>query len=266
MELGLKGKVAVVTGSSKGIGYSIASALAHEGCQVVISARSKDDLEKAAAAMQGAGGNVHSIVADVNKPDDIKRLIDETVKKFGTIHILVNNAGGIGRFAPFEDLTDEEWMALFQLNLLSAVRACRAALPWMQKQKWGRIINISSESGTQPDALMPHYNASKAALNNLTKSLSKAYGKDNVLVNTVSPAFIRTPLVEEMLAEQARLHGLSIELAERNFLAENRPNIVLGRAGQSDETAGIVVFLASEQSSFITGANYRVDGGSVASI
>ena len=266
MELGLKGKVAVVTGSSKGIGYSIASALAHEGCQVVISARSKDDLEKAAAAMQGAGGNVHSIVADVNKPDDIKRLIDETVKKFGTIHILVNNAGGIGRFAPFEDLTDEEWMALFQLNLLSAVRACRAALPWMQKQKWGRIINISSESGTQPDALMPHYNASKAALNNLTKSLSKAYGKDNVLVNTVSPAFIRTPLVEEMLAEQARLHGLSIELAERNFLEENRPNIVLGRAGRSDETAGIVVFLASEQSSFITGANYRVDGGSVASI
>jgi 3-oxoacyl-[acyl-carrier protein] reductase len=266
MELGLKGKVAVVTGSSKGIGYSIASALAHEGCQVVISARSKDDLEKAAAAMQGAGGNVHSIVADVNKPDDIKRLIDETVKKFGTIHILVNNAGGIGRFAPFEDLTDEEWMALSQLNLLSAVRACRAALPWMQKQKWGRIINISSESGTQPDALMPHYNASKAALNNLTKSLSKAYGKDNILVNTVSPAFIRTPLVEEMLAEQARLHGLSVELAERNFLAENRPNIVLGRAGKSDETAGIVVLLASEQSSFITGANYRVDGGSVASI
>jgi 3-oxoacyl-[acyl-carrier protein] reductase len=266
MELGLKGKVAVVTGSSKGIGYSIASALAREGCQVVISARRKDDLEKAAAAMQGANGNVHSVVADVNKADDIKRLIDETVKKFGTIHILVNNAGGIGRFAAFEDLSDEEWMALFQLNLLSAVRACRAALPWMQKQKWGRIINISSESGTQPDALMPHYNASKAALNNLTKSLSKAYGKDNILVNTVSPAFIRTPLVEEMLAEQARLHGLSIELAERNFLAENRPNIVLGRAGRSDETAGIVVFLASEQSSFITGANYRVDGGSVASI
>jgi 3-oxoacyl-[acyl-carrier protein] reductase len=266
MELGLKGKVAVVTGSSKGIGYSIASALAREGCQVVISARRKDDLEKAAAAIRGANGNVHSIVADVNKPDDIKRLIDESAKKFGTIHILVNNAGGIGRFAAFEDLTDEEWMALFQLNLLSAVRACRAALPWMQKQKWGRIINISSESGTQPDALMPHYNASKAALNNLTKSLSKAYGRDNILVNTISPAFIRTPLVEEMLAEQARLHGLSIELAERNFLEENRPNIVLGRAGRSDETAGIVVFLASEQSSFITGANYRVDGGSVASI
>jgi NAD(P)-dependent dehydrogenase (short-subunit alcohol dehydrogenase family) len=266
MDLGLNGKVAVVTGSSKGIGYSIASALAREGCQVVISARSKVELEKAAAEMQGAKGKVLSIVADVNKPDDINRLIDETVKKFGTIHILVNNAGGIGRFGAFDDLSDDEWLAIFQLNVLSAVRACRAALPWMQKQKWGRIINISSESGTQPDAFMPHYNASKAALNNLTKSLSKAYGKDNILVNTVSPAFIRTPLVQEMLEAQARLHGLSVELAERNFLEENRPNIVLGRAGLSDETAGIVVFLASDQASFITGANYRVDGGSVASI
>jgi NAD(P)-dependent dehydrogenase (short-subunit alcohol dehydrogenase family) len=266
MDLGLKGKVAVVTGSSKGIGYSIASALAREGCQVVISARRKEELQKAAAEIQSANGKVHSIVADATKSDDVKRLIDETAKKFGTIHILVNNAGGIGRFAAFEDLTDDEWIEILQLNVLSAVRACRAALPWMQKQKWGRIINISSESGTQPDALMPHYNASKAALNNLTKSLSKAYGKDGILVNTVSPAFIRTPLVQEMLEELARLHGLSVELAERNFLEENRPNIVLGRAGQSDETAGIVVFLASEQSSFITGANYRVDGGSVASI
>jgi 3-oxoacyl-[acyl-carrier protein] reductase len=266
MELGLTDKVAVVTGSSKGIGYSIASALAKEGCQVVISARRKKELDAAAAGIQGANGKVHSIVTDVTKAGDVNRLIEETVKKFGAMHILVNNAGGIGRFGAFDDLTDEEWIAIFELNVLSAVRACRAALPWMQKQKWGRIINISSESGTQPDALMPHYNASKAALNNLTKSLSKAYGKDNILVNTVSPAFIRTPLVEEMLAEQARLHGLSVELAERNFLEENRPNIVLGRAGRSDETAGIVVFLASEQASFITGANYRVDGGSVASI
>jgi 3-oxoacyl-[acyl-carrier protein] reductase len=102
MDLGLKGKVAVVTGSSKGIGYSIASALAHEGCQVVISARNREELEKAAAGLQRANGKVHSIVADVTKADDVKRLIDETVKKFGTVHILVNNAGGIGRFAAFD--------------------------------------------------------------------------------------------------------------------------------------------------------------------
>jgi 3-oxoacyl-[acyl-carrier protein] reductase len=146
------------------------------------------------------------------------------------------------------------------------VRITRAALPHMQKQKWGRVINISSESGTQPDPMMPHYNASKAALNNLTKSLSKAYGKDGILVNTVSPAFIRTPLVDEMLGRQAKASGITVDEAERNFLRELRPNIVLGRAGKSDETAGIVVFLASEQATFITGSNFRVDGGSVASI
>jgi 3-oxoacyl-[acyl-carrier protein] reductase len=266
MELGLKGKVAIVTGSSKGIGRSIAMALAREGCQVIVSARGADDLKKVVAEIHKANGMAQSVVADVAKPDDVKRLAAETIKRFGTVHILVNNAGGIGRFAAFEDLTDDEWIEIFNLNVLSAVRMTRAVLPSMQKQKWGRIINISSESGTQPDALMPHYNASKAALNSLTKSLSKACGKDNILVNTVSPAFIRTPLVEEMLTDLARAHGLSVELAERNFLSENRPNIVLGRAGEPDETAGIVVFLASDAASFITGSNYRVDGGSVASI
>ena len=113
---------------------------------------------------------------------------------------------------------------------------------------------------------MPHYNASKAALNSLTKSLSKAYGKDGILVNTVSPAFIRTPLVDQMLEGQAKARGIGVDEAEKAFLREFRPNIVLGRAGLSDETAGVVVFLASEQASFITGSNYRVDGGSVASL
>src|SRR5271154_5371286 len=266
MELGLKGKVAVVTGSSKGIGRSIAEALAREGVQVVINSRNATELAATASEMRIGGATVHAVASDVTDAEGATRPIDEAVRRFGALHILVNNAGGAGRFGSFADLTDEEWLGVYNLNVLSAVRATRAALPHMQEQKWGRIINISSESGVQPDPMMPHYNASKSALNSLTKSLSKAYGKDGILVNTVSPAFIRTPLVEEMLAEQARLHGLSVELAERNFLAENRPNIVLGRAGRSDETAGIVVFLASEQSSFITGANYRVDGGSVASI
>jgi 3-oxoacyl-[acyl-carrier protein] reductase len=188
------------------------------------------------------------------------------VRRFGTVHILVNNAGGVGRFGSFDDLTDDEWMGAFSLNVLSAVRATRAALPYMQKQKWGRIINISSESGVQPDPVMPHYNASKSALNSLTKSLSKAYGKDGILVNTVSPAFIRTPLLDGMLAEQARTRGITIDEAEKALLREFRPNILLGRAGRPDETAGICVFLASEQASFITGSNYRVDGGSVASL
>lgn len=266
MELGLKDKVVLVTGSSKGIGRSIATAFARVGCNVVINGRHAEELDATAAEIRKAGGTVHTVVADVMQAEGARGTVDATVQRFGTIHVLVNNAGGIGRFGSFAELTDQEWIDIFNLNVMSAVRITRAALPHMQKQKWGRVINISSESGTQPDPMMPHYNASKAALNNLTKSLSKAYGKDGILVNTVSPAFIRTPLVDEMLGRQAKASGITVDEAERNFLKELRPNIVLGRAGKSHETAGIVVFLASEQATFITGSNFRVDGGSVASI
>jgi NAD(P)-dependent dehydrogenase (short-subunit alcohol dehydrogenase family) len=267
MELGLKGKVAVVTGSSKGIGRSIAEAFAREGVQVVINSRNAKEVEAAAAEMrQSTGATVHAVASDVMTAEGARRPVEEAVKKFGTVHILVNNAGGTGRFGTFDELTDEEWMDTFKLNVLSAVRATRAALPPMQKQKWGRIINISSESGVQPDPIMPHYNASKSAVNSLTKSLSKAYGKDNILINTVSPAFIRTPLVDGFLAQAAKDRGVSIDEAEQIMLREFRPNILLGRAGRPEEMAGICVFLASEQATFITGSNYRVDGGSVASL
>ncbi len=266
MDLGLRGKIVLVTGSSKGIGRSIALAFAREGCQVAINGRHTRELEQAASEIRAAGGTVHAIPADVTEAEGARHSVEETVRRFGTIHVLVNNAGGIGRFAPFEELTDDEWLDVFKLNVLSAVRVTRAALPHMQKQKWGRIINISSESGTQPDPVMPHYNASKSALNSLTKSLSKAYGKDGVLINTVSPAFIRTPLVEEMFTQQSEARGVTVDQVEQLLLREFRPNIVLGRAGKPDETAGVVVFLASEQASFITGSNYRVDGGSVASL
>jgi 3-oxoacyl-[acyl-carrier protein] reductase len=266
MELGLKGKVVLVTGSSEGIGRSIALAFAREGCRVVMNGRNQKSLDAAASELRASGAEVHRVVADVAKPGGSEELVQQTVAHFGAIHVLVNNAGGIGRFAAFAELTDQEWLDVLALNLMSAVRACRAALPHMQRQKWGRIINISSESGVQPDPFMPHYNASKAALNSLTKSLSKAYGRDGILVNTVSPAFIRTPLVDEMLGRQAREKSITVDEAERAFLRELRPNIVLGRAGRPDETAGICVFLASDQASFITGSNYRVDGGSVASV
>ena len=189
------------------------------------------------------------------------------MKRFGTIHVLVNNAGGVQAFASFNDhLTDDDWLAVLNLNLMSAVRSTRAVLPYMQQQKWGRIINISSESGTQPDAFMPHYNASKAAINNLTKSLSKAYGTDGILVNTVSPAFIMTPLVAEMMATVARERGVTPQEAHAQFLANNRPHIELRRPGRIEEVAAAAVFLASERASFITGTNLRVDGGSVASL
>lgn len=265
MDFHLKDKAALITGASKGIGKAIAVTLAREGCRVGISARGESALRETAEEIRAGGGTVHAISADVTHAEDATRLVQETADRFGTIHILVNNAGGIGSFSSFDSLSDQDWWDVLNLNVLSTVRVTRAVLPYMQKQRWGRIINIASESGIQPDPLMPHYNASKAALINLTKSLSKAYGKDGILVNTVSPAFIRTPLVNDMLAERAKAKGATVEQAEMDFLREYRPNIVLGRAGTSEETAAVVAFLASEAASFITGSNYRVDGGSVAS-
>ncbi|HSY14212.1 MAG TPA: SDR family oxidoreductase [Verrucomicrobiae bacterium] len=267
MDLGLKGKVVLVTGASRGIGRAIAEAFATEGAHVAIAARNAQEVQAVAAEIaRQTKATVEGFATDVMQADQIKELVDHAAKRFGTIHILVNNAGGVGAFAPFEQLTDDDWLEILNLNVLSAVRATRAALPFMQKQKWGRIINISSESGTQPDAFMPHYNASKAALNNLTKSLSKAYAQDGILVNTVSPAFIMTPLVANMLKKMASEQGVSPEQVTSQFLANNRPHIELKRPGTSEEVAGAVLFLASEQASFITGTNLRVDGGSVASL
>jgi NAD(P)-dependent dehydrogenase (short-subunit alcohol dehydrogenase family) len=268
MDLGLGGKVAVVTGSSKGIGKAVAVELAREGCRVVFSARGEKDLERVVEDVRriGGTGDVLAVAADVTDASEVERLVGETVSRFGTVDILVNNAGGIGRRMPFHELSDEEWFEVLDLNLVSAVRLTRAVLPYMREQRWGRIINIASEAGSQPDVLKPHYNASKAALINLTKSLSKAYGEYGILVNAVSPATTLTPAVEGLIAEEAERKSIAPEEGEAAFVRDNKPNIVAGRLGRPEETAWVVAFLASERASFITGANYRVDSGSVASI
>lgn len=266
MNYGLDEKVALVSGSSKGLGNAIAASLAAEGCRVVITARDEKQLNNTAEAISRAGGRVLAVTGNATQAADVERVVAETVSHFGGLDILVNNVGGIGSFAPFHQLTDEDWLHVLHLNLLSAVRFTRAALPHMQRRHWGRIINIASESGIQPDAEMPHYNASKGALLVLTKSLSKAYAADNILVNSVSPAFIRTPLVMEMMRKAADNEGISVQEAIDAFLRQKRPHIELKRPGEVAEVAAVVTFLASEAASFVTGANYRVDGGSVASV
>jgi 3-oxoacyl-[acyl-carrier protein] reductase len=266
MKLGLKEKVVLVTGASKGIGKAIAAAFAAEGSRVVLNARNQQELEQAAQEIRQSGGSALALAADVTSASEVQRLAQQAVELLGTVHVLVNNAGGAGGFAQFEELSDEDWITVFNLNVLSTVHMTRALLPYMQQQKWGRIINMASESGIQPDPFMPHYNAAKAAVINLTKSLSKAYARDGILVNTVSPAFIQTPLVEQLLAAQAQEQGVTPQKAEQAFLRQNRPHIELGRPGTPEEVASAVVFLASEAASFITGANLRVDGGSVASV
>jgi NAD(P)-dependent dehydrogenase (short-subunit alcohol dehydrogenase family) len=266
MNLALKEKVVLVTGASKGIGKAIAEAFAAEGSSVALNARNSQDLEEVVTNLQRNGAKALAAPADVTNQQAVQEMVERIASRFGTIDVLVNNAGGIGSFASFEELTDADWQSLFDLNVFSVVRVTRAVLPYMRRQKHGRIINISSESGIQPDPEMPHYNASKAAIINLSKSMSKAFAKDGILVNTVSPAFIRTPLVDEMLASQAKAMGIEVAEAEARFLALKRPHIELHRAGRPEEVAPACVFLASQAASFITGTNVRVDGGSIASI
>lgn len=266
MDLNLKGKVAIVTGGSKGIGKGIAESLAAEGCNLSICARHKDELDQTARELEEHGVDVLAVKADLTKEKDIQKVVDETLDEFGTVDILVNNAGTVGKPGTIDEVSVQEWRELFELNLFAVVSITKKVLPIMQEQGWGRIINISSENGTQPYPDMIHYSASKGALDNFSKGLSKQYAEDGILVNTVSPAFIETPLVNEMMQQAAGEQGITKEQAVQQFLQNNRPHIELGRPGKIEEVGPIVAFLASEKASFINGSDYRVDGGSVASV
>ncbi|PRY13666.1 NAD(P)-dependent dehydrogenase (short-subunit alcohol dehydrogenase family) [Pontibacter ummariensis] len=267
MKIDLKDKVALVTGGSKGIGRGAAEALAAAGATVVICARNKEELQATAKEIaESTGSKVIAVPADVAKQEDVDRLVQRIKQEAGEVDILVNNAGTVGAMGDFEDIDPDAYLSLYDLNVVSMVRLIQAVLPAMKSSKWGRIINISSENGLQPYPDMIPYDLTKAAIINLSKGVSKALGKYNILVNTVSPAFITTPLVENMMQEQAEKSGTSKEKAVQNFLKKNRPDIVLERPGTIAEVGAAVVFLASEQASFITGTNLRVDGGSVASI
>jgi len=267
MTISLSGKTALVTGGSKGIGAAAALALSESRAKVAICARSAEELRRTAADIETRTGHrVVAIAADVSLQADVDRLILEAEAALGGIDILVNNAGGVGQIGPFEEIPADLYTALYAVNVVSMVRMVKAVLPVMKAKKWGRIINISSENGLQPDPDMTPYNLTKAAIINFSKSLSKSLGEHNILVNTVSPAFIYTPLVKEMLnGIAAREHVAPQEALER-FLADKRPHIELKRAGSIEEVGSAIVFLASDAASFITGTNLRVDGGSVASI
>ncbi len=266
MDLALNDKTALVTGGSKGIGYGCAEALAAEGCDLSICARHRGELESAAGALRDYGVQVTPVTADLTVDDAIEALVTKTLDAFGTIDILVNNAGTVGEPGGLADNTTQDWRDLFELNLFAVVSLTRQVVPYMQEQGWGRIINISSENGTQPYPDMMAYSASKGALNNFGKALSKEVAEDGILVNTVSPAFIETPLVNEMMEAAAEEQGQTVEATVQQFLDEQRPHIEVGRPGHIEEVGRLVAFLASNHASFINGADYRVDGGSVAAM
>jgi 3-oxoacyl-[acyl-carrier protein] reductase len=265
MDLKLNGRVALITAGSKGIGFAIAEQLLAEGASVAVSGRDGTRLEQVRSELS-QHGSVATVIADVRHRDQVEAMVASAAEQLGPIDILVNNAGGVSNFGGYDDLSADDWREAFELNLMSAVDASRAVIDSMRERGWGRIINIASENAVQPDVFFPHYSTQKAGLLSMTKSLSIVLAGTGIRVNAVSPAFIRTPLIDEVLAGIAAEESIDLKQAEQLFLDRERPRITAGRAGRPIEVARVVAFLSSEAASYINGSNVRVDAGSVATI
>ncbi len=260
MDLGIANKVAVVAASSRGLGKAVALSLAREGVRVVICSRNSDALKAAEADIRAAvsEAEVYAVTADLTNASDIERLVEMTVDRHDTVHILVNNAGGPPA-GYFEDLTDESWQQGFDLTLMSSVRLTKAVLPYMQKQKWGRIVNITSISVRQPIEELLLSSSLRLSIVGWAKTLSNQVASQGILVNNVCPGWTRTDRVVEIINARAAAQKADREKIEAGITA----GIPMQRLGKPEELASLVTFLASEQASYITGTSIQVDGGAV---
>ena len=257
MDLGLRDRVCVVTGSTGGIGLATARLLAAEGARVAVAGR---DSVRVESARQTAGAAL-AVVADLSKPGAAESVIGEATTALGEIDCLVNNVG-IAYQASFDELTDEQWDEMWQLNLMSAVRATRAALPGMRERGAGTIVNVSSTAAKRPSTGMPDYSVMKAALLSFSRLVADLYAKDGIRCNAITPGPTATGawLGEGGLADQqAQRSGKSREDVLES-VAAGRP---LGRLAEPDEIASVIAFLCSERASYVTGAAWSADGGTV---
>jgi 3-oxoacyl-[acyl-carrier protein] reductase len=262
MDLNLKGKCAIVCAASKGLGRATAMALAREGAAVVVSARGRETLDSTAHDIRAAtGAVVHPIVADVSRAEDVERLIADGATRLGGIDILVTNTGGPPS-APFEALSDEEWIVAIESLLLSVVRLSRAVLPHMRRRGGGRIVHVTSISVKQPIEGLVLSNAIRGAVAGLSKTLALELAGDNILVNCVAPGYTRTDRVIELAEATAMREGTSAEAVQQRTEAK----IPLGRMGTPDEFGAAVAFLASAGGDYVTGATLQVDGGFTRSV
>jgi 3-hydroxybutyrate dehydrogenase/3-oxoacyl-[acyl-carrier protein] reductase len=255
----LEGKVATITGGTRGIGRGIADAFLAEGANVVVNGRNPDKGAQAQKEM-GGGDNVTFIAGDVTQQADVERLIDETVGRYGRIDILVNNAGGGSDFAPCVDLTDEAWNLGITWNLHATFWGMRRALRSMIPQQWGRIINISSVEGKHGKPAMSPYVAAKHAINGLTKSVAKEVGTLGITVNALCPGLIITDIVRENGPQTAEAMGLTFDEMVDLFAQES----AIKRTNTVEEVAAMAVLLASDVGAGITGAMLSIDGGTAA--
>jgi len=260
MDLGLKGKSVIVMAASKGLGKATAEQFAKEGANVVVSSRNEEDLKVVVAEIteSTSNDNVKYKTCDVTNPNDIKELVQFAADKYGTVDVLVNNAGGPPA-GGFENFDDAAWQNAFELNLLSFVRAIREVLPYMQKQKSGHIINFTSSSIKQTLDNLILSNTFRAGVVGLAKSLSQELAKDNILINTIGPGRIDTERVRHLDSIRADKLGVSYE----EIKSSTEASIPMGRYGLPEEFAKQAVFLCSSANTYVTGQTLLVDGGLV---
>ncbi|MEM2911759.1 MAG: SDR family oxidoreductase [Candidatus Bathyarchaeia archaeon] len=262
MDLGLKDRVAIVTGSSQGIGKAIAYGLAQEGAKVTICARNEEALKKTAEEIRSlTKAEVLPVKADLSKKESIKDMVKTAVQKFGKVDILVNNTGGPPS-ALFMETSEEDWRETVNSLLMSVVNCCMEVIPHMKRNRWGRIINMTSFAAKQPAERLVLSNAVRAGVLGLTKTLANELAEYNILVNAVCPGWTLTGRVRELAMSMAEKTGKTVE----TVIAEWASNIPLKRMAQPEEIANLVVFLTSERASYITGTVIQVDGGFIKSL
>ena len=262
MDLGLKSKVALVAAGSRGLGRAVAEELAAEGASLVLCARDSRTLDETAAAIEkSSNAQVLAVPADVTVTNDIMRLVETGIEKFGRIDILVTNAGGppAGRF---EQLTREQWERAIRLTLLSAVELARQVLPGMKERRWGRILNITSIAVKQPVENLLLSNSLRAGLTGFARTLANEVAADGITVNNIMPGYTRTERLDELAQMMAEKQGISAD----EFRGKWEKEIPMGRLGEPREFAALAAFLVSERASYITGTSIQVDGGWIKSL
>ncbi|MGH3006650.1 MAG: SDR family NAD(P)-dependent oxidoreductase [Gaiellaceae bacterium] len=257
MDLGLQDRVCVVTGSTAGIGRETARLLAEEGAQVVVSGRNPETVESTRAEIGAALG----VPGDLSEREAPAELVRRTEEALGRVDCLVNNVG-LAVQTSFEEVADEDWDSMWQLNVMSYVRAIRAVVPGMRERRFGRIVNVSSTAAKRPSTGMPNYSVTKAAVLSLSRLVADVYAKEGILCNAVTPGPTASPawLAPGGLAEQAAERSGKSREEILDGVGKGRP---LGRLAEPEEIAAVIVFLCSDRANYVTGAAWSADGGTV---
>lgn len=268
MDLQISGRTAVISGAAGDIALETAKILLDEGCRLILTDIDEDELREAAEKL-GGGEKVRTVIADLSSQEGADLVRDEGTcgERDWTPSILFHAAGVTGaKGDPLTDICEDDWSHAWNTDFMTAVRMSRAFIPAMREAGWGRVVFVTSENVAQPYPDEAVYNASKAAVLSFAKSMSQVYAEEGVLINCIAPAFIETDMTDGMMEKRAEKEGTDMDGAIQSFLKEERPHLELKRRGRPEEVAFVTACMLSERASFVNGANYRIDGGSVQTI